>query len=99
MFLLHSPRGRPHWTLSSIPLCGVRTFLGSCDPRLPVFLKSILIKSITSPENSLASFRVIQGYLILLFLPPSGARAEKNERGHPAPRKGHSPLTPSSSEK
>src|SRR5579883_1124623 len=29
---------------------------------------------------------VIQGYLILLFLPPSGAREEKNERGHPLRR-------------
>src|SRR5579885_3641864 len=56
MFLLHSPRGRPHWTLSSILLYGVRTFLGSCDPRLPVFLKSILLKGSTSPANSLAIF-------------------------------------------
>src|SRR5579885_3396044 len=27
MFLWHFPSGRPDWTLSSILLCGVRTFL------------------------------------------------------------------------
>jgi len=28
MFLLHFPQGHPHWSLASIPLYGVRTFLG-----------------------------------------------------------------------
>ena len=39
MFLWHFPWGRPHWPLASIPLYGVRTFLGPRSPRLPVSLK------------------------------------------------------------
>jgi len=39
MFLWHFPWGRPHWTLSSILLCGVRTFLEPYGSRLPVLLK------------------------------------------------------------
>ena len=30
LFLWRYPWGRPHWPLASIPLCGVRTFLGRC---------------------------------------------------------------------
>src|SRR5215831_15147532 len=39
MFLWHFPWGRPRWTLSSIPLCGVRTFLRQPEgcPRLLCF--------------------------------------------------------------
>ncbi len=46
MFLLHYPQGHPHWPLTSIPLYGVRTFLGpACaSPRLPVLLKPACIQ-------------------------------------------------------
>src|SRR5581483_4155113 len=49
-------------------------------------------------KNCTLYFWLTQGYLLLLFCPLRGRGGEKNERGHPAPRKGHSPLTPLSSE-
>lgn len=44
MFLWHFPGSYLHWPLTSILLCGVRTFLGPCGPRLPIFLKSAPIR-------------------------------------------------------
>jgi len=43
MFLWHFPWGHPHWPLASILLCGVRTFLGRCRPRLPVLLAPTML--------------------------------------------------------
>ncbi len=64
MFLWHFPWGRPRWTLSSIPLCGVRTFLRqpAGRPRLLCLLRPAIQCIILTQPSSMntAGKRVLQ---------------------------------------